>query len=220
MQQTVKTYLRQTGALLLGIVVALACIRYSAYIGIPTYLAVDWVFPAISTETINTTTTNGLTPPIHNLAFLIFALLTGSMTTAMFWPSNLTFKREEITCTISFSVLCFISSVNFWPREQLLQMHAQALIDFTLAAITIYVLARLRHIKPASTALQTGKLSIVLCTAVFGLALPAVFGSIALVAGFGVPVGDAYQYRFWLVVFAVLAGILLTLRNLKANPRA
>ena len=220
MRQEIEKYVRKTGALLLGIVVAVACVRYSAYFGIPAYLAVDWLFPAISAETINTATTNGLTPPTHNLAFLVFALLAGSMISAVFWKPDTGYRREKVACIIGFVALCFISSANFWPREQLIQMHAQALIDVTLVAIASYVLVLLRRIKVTTAVGQLGKYTFILLTTIFGLALPALFGSVALIAGFGVPVGDVYQYTFLLVTIAVTASLFLILRTFNTSQKS
>ena len=113
-------------AIIAGFATVFLGIRYSMYGGLATFMLTDSLFPAVSAVTNNTSTTGGLTPSIHNLSFLVFALFAGIFTA-------IAVQRGPGNCrlwvaTVTMVSLCFVSSANFWANERLITLAGQALM--------------------------------------------------------------------------------------------
>jgi hypothetical protein len=126
-------------AIFLCTATVLFTVMFSPYGATISFHILDYIFPAISGEIINTSTRHGLSVPSYNLAFLPFALLAGSFfSLAIFYRGKT--RAALFICGIAALLLSMTSASMFWPGEQLINLKAFSLLAFWLMLISMLVL--------------------------------------------------------------------------------
>ncbi len=183
-------------------------VMLSPYGAITSFHILDYLFPAISGETINTNTRHGLSVPVYNLAFLSFALLAGSFFSLAIFYIDKT-RAALFICGIVVFLLSMSSASMFWPGEQLINLKAFNLLAFWLLLVSIMVLILLIN----NPLRNHAKIAILLLTMIcyWGLALPITHLMAGILMLFSV---DQYELLpIWLVYgFAPIVAIILAIR--------
>ncbi|MEP5766109.1 MAG: hypothetical protein ABJ308_16040 [Halieaceae bacterium] len=97
------------------------------------------LFPAISAETVNTSTRHGLSIEIYNIGFLTFAALSGILAGISLFLQSSALKRL-LAAAIFTALLSMASAAMFWPGEQLINIYALVTLTIVQAAMTSVVL--------------------------------------------------------------------------------
>ena len=203
----------------LAVILFLFFIRLSSYASQLILLTTNSLTPAISAVTTNTNTTHGLTPTIYNLSFLFHAALTS----IFFFFGAASFRKEELKLFAKISLvylfLSFITSINFWPREQLIQLWVQGLICFfvlTVGAFQTYLL----KVFLSQHSIKWIAYLVMALTIFLAVILPGLYGTLAFFLHAGL-LRSVYLLEAQLTLASALASIIVTWLLLKEQkPKA
>src|SRR5262249_10212418 len=149
-----------------------ALILFSPFGAALTLRALDYLFPAISSVTKNTNT--GFW---GNLLVIPLAPAAGLTCGALIWDPNLSKKTETFTAISVFILLMFVSGVNFWWSDDLINVNGQAAIDIFLSIASLIVIGLLMRWSPSSITTSAIQRIILFLVTAFGLVLPLFYAT-------------------------------------------
>jgi hypothetical protein len=204
------------GAALLTVFVMLAVFsRFGADL---TWSALDYLFPTISNLTENTNTDDW-----GDLLVIPLALAAGLTCGALIFDPKLSKKTETFTAIIVFILLMFVSGVNFWSRDNLINVNVQAAIDIFLSITSLIVIGLLMRWSPSSITTGAIQRIVLFLVTAFGLVLPLFYATNLLMIRFGFPKGATVGIPDWIKfvtgILGFSAALAPTLKRVAKSDR-
>lgn len=183
----------------------LSFIMLSSWGAYYSFSIVDSLFPAVSgvTDNINT---NDYGPIKSLVAVVALSLCVGGAVGALLWERQVSDKKEMVLATIGFIVVMIISGANFWVDDQLINRSAQVLLDVVLIICGLTTLLILRQWRPSRPFHQVVRLVGAACISIYGVLLPAFFGTMFMLDGMGVDISGVKDYATLIQTLGTVSG--------------
>lgn len=169
-----------------GLVFSLAfLIIVSLLGGIELYGVMDFMLPAVSGVTPNVNTSIIGQTQLSMYVLIIFSITSGIIIFCLIWDSTISSMTEQVIAVIGLVGIGSASGVNFWARDALIRIEAQAIVDFLLAIFGVAVMTVLWRWHTQRILLHSFRLVALLVTTVFGVLMPLYFAINLLFIRFG-----------------------------------
>lgn len=169
---------------------------------------VSWLFP--ESRGINTNTTVDWTS-LRAFSSLLLATLAGMLAAAFIADPRVSRRTEAVLLVTACIALSGVSGVNFWVRDQLINIYAQLLIDLVLILVSLAVVGMIWAWQPERPFARSARVLSVFLITLVGLLLPSYYATMFLLRGMGAPVAGFENVGGFLDIIASAAAAIVAL---------